>query len=65
MRAVGKLTVNSHSARSLFGNWSERKKEKLRAIMHYFKAATDESELMLNRLLLLFCVISVKICDCC
>lgn len=65
MCAVVKLTVNSHSARSLFGNWSERKKEKLRAIMHYFKAATDESELMLNRLLLLFCIISVKICDCC
>ncbi|KAM4528572.1 poly(ADP-ribose) glycohydrolase [Odontesthes bonariensis] len=27
---------------SLFGAWSDRKKEKLRAIMHYFKAVTDE-----------------------
>ncbi|XP_038589571.1 poly(ADP-ribose) glycohydrolase isoform X3 [Micropterus salmoides] len=27
---------------SLFGNWSERKKEKLRAIMHYFKVVTNE-----------------------
>ncbi|KAM9338628.1 poly(ADP-ribose) glycohydrolase isoform 2-T2 [Symphorus nematophorus] len=27
---------------SLFGNWSERKKEKLRAILHYFKVVTDE-----------------------
>nr|XP_046231778.1 poly(ADP-ribose) glycohydrolase [Scatophagus argus] len=27
---------------SLFQNWSDRKKEKLRAIMHYFKVATDE-----------------------
>lgn len=36
----------SHPARSLFGNWSERKKEKLRAIMHYFKVVTDESETM-------------------
>ncbi|XP_041826578.1 poly(ADP-ribose) glycohydrolase [Melanotaenia boesemani] len=26
---------------SLFGNWSERKKEKLRAIMYYFKVVTD------------------------
>lgn len=46
MCTVVKLTLNSHSARSLFGKWSERKKEKLRAIMHYFKVATDESELM-------------------
>ncbi|KAM9841476.1 poly(ADP-ribose) glycohydrolase [Aulostomus maculatus] len=28
---------------SLFGNWSERKKEKLRAIMHYFSVVTDEN----------------------
>lgn len=28
---------------SLFGNWSERKKEKLRAIMHYFKVVTDKN----------------------
>ncbi|XP_005739157.1 poly(ADP-ribose) glycohydrolase [Pundamilia nyererei] len=28
---------------SLFGNWSRRKGEKLRAIMHYFKEVTDES----------------------
>ncbi|XP_051269085.1 poly(ADP-ribose) glycohydrolase [Dicentrarchus labrax] len=28
---------------SLFGKRSERKKEKLRAIMHYFKVVTDES----------------------
>ncbi|XP_044030996.1 poly(ADP-ribose) glycohydrolase isoform X2 [Siniperca chuatsi] len=28
---------------SLFGNWSERKKEKLRAIMHYFNVVTDET----------------------
>ncbi|XP_039904702.1 poly(ADP-ribose) glycohydrolase [Simochromis diagramma] len=28
---------------SLFGNWSRRKREKLRAIMHYFKEVTDES----------------------
>lgn len=27
---------------SLFGNWSQRKKEKLRAIMHYFNMVTDE-----------------------
>ncbi|XP_070781013.1 poly(ADP-ribose) glycohydrolase [Enoplosus armatus] len=27
---------------SLFGNWSKRKKEKLRAIMHYFNVVTDE-----------------------
>ncbi|XP_019937436.2 poly(ADP-ribose) glycohydrolase isoform X1 [Paralichthys olivaceus] len=27
----------------LFGNWSERKKEKLRAIMHYFNVVTDEN----------------------
>ncbi|XP_053267230.1 poly(ADP-ribose) glycohydrolase [Pleuronectes platessa] len=27
---------------SLFGNWSDRKKEKLRAIMHYFNVVTDE-----------------------
>ncbi|XP_065821431.1 poly(ADP-ribose) glycohydrolase isoform X2 [Labrus bergylta] len=27
---------------SLFGGWSERKKEKLRAIMHYFNVMTDE-----------------------
>lgn len=27
---------------SLFGNWSERKKEKLRAIMHYFYVVTNE-----------------------
>ncbi|KAF7658481.1 hypothetical protein LDENG_00011800 [Lucifuga dentata] len=27
---------------SLFGSWSERKKEKLRAIMHYFKTVTDK-----------------------
>lgn len=27
---------------SLFGIWSDRKKEKLRAIMHYFKVVTDE-----------------------
>ncbi|XP_018549739.2 poly(ADP-ribose) glycohydrolase [Lates calcarifer] len=27
---------------SLFGNWSERKQEKLRAIMHYFNVVTDE-----------------------
>lgn len=47
------LTHNSHSACSLFGSWSERKKEKLRAIMHYFKVTTDESELMANLLLLL------------
>ncbi|XP_051794722.1 poly(ADP-ribose) glycohydrolase [Acanthochromis polyacanthus] len=26
---------------SLFGNWSNRKKEKLRAIMHYFKVVTE------------------------
>lgn len=52
--SVCELTHNSHSACSLFGNWSERKKEKLRAIMHYFKVTTDESELMANRLLL-FC----------
>ncbi|TMS08343.1 Poly(ADP-ribose) glycohydrolase [Larimichthys crocea] len=28
---------------SLFGKWSPRKKEKLRAIMHYFKVVTDEN----------------------
>ncbi|XP_022625279.1 poly(ADP-ribose) glycohydrolase-like [Seriola dumerili] len=28
---------------SLFGKWSERKKEKLRAIMHYFNVVTDEN----------------------
>ncbi|XP_008280038.1 poly(ADP-ribose) glycohydrolase [Stegastes partitus] len=28
---------------SLFGNWSERKKEKLRAIMHYFNVVTNEN----------------------
>nr|XP_033502010.1 poly(ADP-ribose) glycohydrolase [Epinephelus lanceolatus] len=28
---------------SLFGQWSERKKEKLRAIMHYFHVVTDEN----------------------
>ncbi|XP_073333578.1 poly(ADP-ribose) glycohydrolase [Pagrus major] len=28
---------------SLFGKWSERKKEKLRAIMHYFKEVTGEN----------------------
>ncbi|XP_034997660.1 poly(ADP-ribose) glycohydrolase isoform X2 [Hippoglossus stenolepis] len=28
---------------SLFGNWSDRKKEKLRAIMHYFNMVTDEN----------------------
>ncbi|XP_075885818.1 poly(ADP-ribose) glycohydrolase-like isoform X2 [Nelusetta ayraudi] len=33
-------TINFNS---LFGNWSERKKEKLRAIMHYFKVVTDEN----------------------
>ncbi|XP_061590006.1 poly(ADP-ribose) glycohydrolase isoform X2 [Cololabis saira] len=27
---------------SLFGGWSERKKEKLRAIMHYFHVMTDD-----------------------
>ncbi|XP_026210030.1 poly(ADP-ribose) glycohydrolase [Anabas testudineus] len=27
---------------SLFGNWSNRKREKLRAIMHYFRVVTDE-----------------------
>ncbi|CAK6976459.1 poly(ADP-ribose) glycohydrolase [Scomber scombrus] len=27
---------------SLFWSWSDRKKEKLRAIMHYFKVVTDE-----------------------
>ncbi|XP_036974287.1 poly(ADP-ribose) glycohydrolase isoform X2 [Acanthopagrus latus] len=27
---------------SLFGKWSERKREKLRAIMHYFNVVTDE-----------------------
>ncbi|XP_030292161.1 poly(ADP-ribose) glycohydrolase, partial [Sparus aurata] len=27
---------------SLFGKWSERKREKLRAIMHYFHVVTDE-----------------------
>ncbi|XP_030004755.1 poly(ADP-ribose) glycohydrolase isoform X2 [Sphaeramia orbicularis] len=27
---------------SLFGNWSERKKEKLRAIMHYFNVVTND-----------------------
>ncbi|KAM6903022.1 poly(ADP-ribose) glycohydrolase [Xenentodon cancila] len=27
---------------SLFGSWSERKKEKLRAIMHYFHVVTDD-----------------------
>ncbi|XP_040014298.1 poly(ADP-ribose) glycohydrolase [Xiphias gladius] len=29
---------------SLFGNWSKRKKEKLRAIMHYFNVVTDEKD---------------------
>ncbi|XP_034048451.1 poly(ADP-ribose) glycohydrolase isoform X2 [Thalassophryne amazonica] len=33
-------TINFNS---LFGNWSERKKEKLRAIMHYFRVVTDEA----------------------
>ncbi|XP_068190654.1 poly(ADP-ribose) glycohydrolase isoform X2 [Antennarius striatus] len=28
---------------SLFGNWSGRKREKLRAIMHYFKVVTDDN----------------------
>ncbi|XP_060944898.1 poly(ADP-ribose) glycohydrolase [Limanda limanda] len=32
-------TINFNS---LFGNWSDRKKEKLRAIMHYFNVVTDE-----------------------
>lgn len=41
-----RVPLRSHPARSLFGNWSERKKEKLRAIMHYFKVVTDESETM-------------------
>lgn len=51
---VCELTVNSHSACSLFGNWSERKQEKLRAIMHYFNVVTDESKLLLNLLSFLF-----------
>uniref|UniRef100_UPI003AAEA38B poly(ADP-ribose) glycohydrolase n=1 Tax=Centroberyx gerrardi TaxID=166262 RepID=UPI003AAEA38B len=33
-------TINFNS---LFGQWSERKKEKLRAIMHYFKTVTDDN----------------------
>lgn len=41
-----RVPMRSYPARSLFGNWSERKKEKLRAIMHYFKVVTDESETM-------------------
>ncbi|XP_042339281.1 poly(ADP-ribose) glycohydrolase-like, partial [Plectropomus leopardus] len=28
---------------SLFGNWTSRKKEKLRAVMHYFRVVTDEN----------------------
>ncbi|XP_028273384.1 poly(ADP-ribose) glycohydrolase isoform X2 [Parambassis ranga] len=28
---------------SLFGNWSQRKQEKLRAILHYFNVVTDEN----------------------
>ncbi|XP_071321510.1 poly(ADP-ribose) glycohydrolase isoform X5 [Trachinotus anak] len=35
----GYPTINFNG---LFGNWVERKKEKLRAIMHYFKVVTDE-----------------------
>uniref|UniRef100_A0A667X990 poly(ADP-ribose) glycohydrolase n=1 Tax=Myripristis murdjan TaxID=586833 RepID=A0A667X990_9TELE len=33
-------TINFNS---LFGNWSGRKKEKLRAILHYFKTVTDDN----------------------
>lgn len=47
-------SFNSRSACSLFWDWSERKKEKLRAIMHYFKVVTDERKSLLNFLSLLF-----------
>ncbi|TKS85032.1 Poly(ADP-ribose) glycohydrolase [Collichthys lucidus] len=34
---------NGVKHRTLFGKWSPRKKEKLRAVMHYFKVVTDQN----------------------
>lgn len=44
------LTPSSPSVCRLFSHWSERKMEKLKAIVHYFQVVTDESESMLKPL---------------
>lgn len=53
MEPLFTVWLHSYSACSLFGNGSNRKKEKLRAIMHYFKVMMDESKLLLNLMLFL------------